>query len=80
MGVDNCLEKLQSDFFRGGIGDEFKFHLVNWSKICTLKNLVVLGVRNMLQFNQLLLDKWLWRFAMERDAYCFVEEVGGHQI
>jgi hypothetical protein len=25
------LEKLQRDFLWGGIGDEFKFHLVNWS-------------------------------------------------
>jgi hypothetical protein len=24
------LEKLQRDFLWGGIGDEFKFHLVKW--------------------------------------------------
>jgi hypothetical protein len=37
MGVANRLEKLQRDFLWGGVGDEFKFHLVNWSKVCTLK-------------------------------------------
>jgi hypothetical protein len=37
MRVVNRLEKLQRDFFWGGIGDEFKFHLVNWSTICSSK-------------------------------------------
>jgi hypothetical protein len=40
----------------------------NWSKACTLKNSGGLWVRNMLQLNRALLGKWLWRFAMERDA------------
>jgi len=34
VGVANRLEKLQRDFLRGGIGDEFKFHIVNWLRIC----------------------------------------------
>jgi len=27
-------EKLQRDFLWGSIGDEFKYHLVSWSKVC----------------------------------------------
>jgi hypothetical protein len=37
VGVANRLEKLQRDFLWGGLGDEFKFHLVHWSQICTPK-------------------------------------------
>jgi hypothetical protein len=33
--VANRLEKLKRNFLWGGIGDEFKFHLVNWSMICS---------------------------------------------
>jgi hypothetical protein len=35
VGVANRIEKLQRDFLWGGIGDEFKFHLVSWSKVCS---------------------------------------------
>jgi hypothetical protein len=31
VGVANRIEKLQRDFLWGGVGDEFKFHLVSWS-------------------------------------------------
>jgi hypothetical protein len=40
MGMANRIERLQGDFLRGGIGDEIKFHLVNWKRICTLLNQV----------------------------------------
>jgi hypothetical protein len=30
VGVANWLERLQRDFLWSGIGDEFKFYLVNW--------------------------------------------------
>jgi hypothetical protein len=49
----------------GGMGDEFKFHLVNWSKVCMNTEAGELGVRNLIQFNRALLGKWLWRFANE---------------
>jgi hypothetical protein len=63
------LEKIQRDFLWGGVGDEFKFHLVNWSKICMTKEARGLGVRNLIHFNQALLGKWLWRFANEEEAW-----------
>jgi hypothetical protein len=39
----------------GGVGDEFKFHLVNWSKICMPMEAGGLGVRNLIHFNQSLI-------------------------
>jgi hypothetical protein len=46
MGVANPLGKLQRDFLWGGIGNEAKFHLVNWKRICTPLQLGGLGVHN----------------------------------
>jgi hypothetical protein len=28
------IKKLQRDFLWGGIDDEFRYHLVSWSKVC----------------------------------------------
>ena len=62
------IEKIQRDFQWGGGGDEFKFHLVNWSKVCMPTEARGLGVRNLIKFNRALLGKWLWRFANEGEA------------
>jgi hypothetical protein len=48
-------------FLWGGIGEEFKFHLVNWSKVCSPISNGGLGIRNLRIFNKALLGKWLWR-------------------
>jgi hypothetical protein len=66
--VANRLERMQRNFLWGGIKEENKFHLVNWSKVCSPLQNGGLGIRNLRRFNQALLGKWLWRFAMEKDA------------
>jgi hypothetical protein len=35
VGVANRIEKLKRDFLRSGLDEEFKFHLVSWSKVCS---------------------------------------------
>ena len=57
--VANRLEKLQRDFLWGGMGNNFKHHLVGWDKVCVLKAKGGLGVRSLVLFNKALLGKWL---------------------
>jgi len=47
ISVANRLEKLQGDFLWEGNNKEFKFHLVKWSKICSLKQTSGLGVKKL---------------------------------
>ena len=54
VGVANCIEKLQHDFLLGGLGDEFKYHLVSWSQVCSLITEGGLGISNLLMFNRVL--------------------------
>jgi hypothetical protein len=49
--VAKRMENIQRDFLWGGVGDKFKFHLVNWSQVCKLMEVGGLGVRNLIQFN-----------------------------
>jgi len=66
--VANRLDNIRKAFLRGGIGDESKFHLVKWNRICTPMHSSGLGVYNFIQFNRALLGKWLWRYGREREA------------
>jgi hypothetical protein len=33
VGVANCIEKLQCDFLWGGLGEEFKYHMVSGLRV-----------------------------------------------
>ena len=50
----------------GGLGDEFKFYLVNWKKICEPIQHGGLGIRSLTSFNQSLLGKFLWCFPRRK--------------
>jgi hypothetical protein len=65
ISVVRRIEKLQRVFLWGGMGDEFKHHLVGWDTVCTLKEAGGLGVRILIWTNKALLGKWLWRFGLE---------------
>jgi hypothetical protein len=39
--VANRIEKLYRDFLWGGLGEEFKYHLVSQSMVCTHISVVV---------------------------------------
>jgi hypothetical protein len=71
MSVAKRLEWLQREFLWSGMGDEDKFHLVNWHRVCTPIKAGGLGVRNVIKLNQALLGKWMWRFVQEHKALCW---------
>jgi hypothetical protein len=67
-GVAHRLEKIQRDFLWNGMGEDPKFHLVSWSKICEPIQHGRLGVKDLQRFNKALLGKWLWRYGTDRAA------------
>jgi hypothetical protein len=42
--VAKRIEMIQCGFLWGGVGEEFKFHLVNWPKVCSLVRERGLGI------------------------------------
>jgi hypothetical protein len=68
VSVAKKLEWLQREFLWSGMGDETKFHVVNWHRVCTPIKAGGLRVHNVINFNQALLGKWIWRFSQERNA------------
>ncbi len=55
--VAKHIEKIQRDFLWKGLGEEFKFHLVEWDMICSLISNGGFPVRNWKLFNEALLGK-----------------------
>ncbi|WJZ94813.1 hypothetical protein VitviT2T_013639 [Vitis vinifera] len=62
------LEQIQRDFLWGGGNLERKPHLVRWEVVCLNKKNGGLGIKCLSILNKVLLSKWNWRFANEREA------------
>ena len=63
------LEKIQREFLWGDLEGRRRIHLVRWTAICTDKRYGGLGLRHLKEFNHALLEKWLWRFSLERESF-----------
>jgi hypothetical protein len=70
-GVANRIEKLQRDFLWGGLGEEFKYHLVSWSKVCSPISEGGLGVQELADVQSCSLRK------MAYGTMCMRERLGG---
>ena len=66
--VANRIEKFQRNFLWGGLGDEPKFHLVQWANACTPLSLGGSRIRKVRLFTETLLRKWIWTFGIESCA------------
>jgi hypothetical protein len=66
--VVSRIEKLHRDFLGGSLGEEFKYHLVSWSTVCSPISEGGLGIRNLRIFKKALLEKWLWCYEHEIEA------------
>ncbi|KAG2674144.1 hypothetical protein I3760_13G121400 [Carya illinoinensis] len=75
------MEKLQHDFLWSGIGEEFKFHLVGWDKVCNPLRDGGLGVRNVRILSGAL---WKWgidlKYGREMGSWCSKEGRGSYGV
>ena len=67
ISVARRLETLQRDFLWGG-NLERKAHLVKWEVVCGDKEKGELGIKKLTLMNKVLLGKWIWRFACDKEA------------
>ncbi|KAG9444848.1 hypothetical protein H6P81_016188 [Aristolochia fimbriata] len=82
------LERIYRTFLWKGATEDFKYHLVNWRKVCLPKDKGGLGIHRIALVNKAFMLKWCWRINMDKSAIWYnlvtlnfrVEEItlGGH--
>ncbi|CAN1223225.1 Putative ribonuclease H protein At1g65750 [Linum perenne] len=69
VSVIKELERLQNKFLWEGCREERKHHLVRWEMVKASLQNGGLGILDLRLMNEALLGKWVWRFAVERNAW-----------
>ncbi|GMJ00001.1 hypothetical protein HRI_003669300 [Hibiscus trionum] len=67
----SIVQKLNSrmaNFLWGETGSSKKIHWLNWQQVCKPLSSGGLGIRNLATQNRVLLSKWAWKFAYERES------------
>ncbi|XP_026458788.1 uncharacterized protein LOC113359352 [Papaver somniferum] len=62
------LDKIMRNFLWHDNKDKRKIHPVKWVVLSRRKKCGGLGIKNLQKFNQALLSKWSWRYAVEENA------------
>lgn len=65
--VIDKLERLQRIFLWDVVDGTKKFHLVRWETLTSPKRWGGIEVKDLKVFNKAIMDKWLWRFGVERE-------------
>jgi len=69
--IISSIESILIHFFWGRGDNHRKISWVNWNSICVSKEVGVLRVQRLKEFNIALLCKWCWRYLMDRNGLCF---------
>ncbi|CAN1280709.1 Putative ribonuclease H protein At1g65750 [Linum perenne] len=67
--VINALEKIQRRFLWEGTSEIKRIHWVDWSSVKASLDSGGLDILDIKSFNEALLGKWLWRYALEKSAW-----------
>jgi hypothetical protein len=68
VGTYAEVDKSRCRFFWEGVGDQRKFHMVNWATVCKPKDQGGLGILNTKLMNIALLLKWVWKVYQEEQG------------
>ncbi|KAK2646365.1 hypothetical protein Ddye_021560 [Dipteronia dyeriana] len=68
MGMANSIERLQRNFLWGDSLGNKKLHLVRWDSMRKGEVFGGLGIDHIIDKNNSLLAKWIWRFGIEKDS------------
>ncbi|KAK3175424.1 hypothetical protein Dsin_032738 [Dipteronia sinensis] len=69
VGVAHNIERLQRNFLWGDGIEKRKLHAVDWNSVCKSEKKGGLGIGRMLNKNDGMLAKWVWRFGREDSPY-----------
>ncbi|XP_058750092.1 uncharacterized protein LOC131623084 [Vicia villosa] len=71
LGGGQRVHEYLMEFLWGGLKDKKKIHWVSWKKVCLSFEKGGLGIKNILDFNLALLNKWRWRILQGNDNLWF---------